>query len=149
MVEGAEMSTSVKPPLWFWVVSAAMLLWNGLGVMAYIVDAGITAEALKALPDAERALRESRPAWATSAFAVAVFGGMVGCLLLLVRSRWALPMLALSLIGVIVQMAHAFLIANSFEVYGPGGLIMPAMVLAGALFLVWFARHARGRGWLR
>jgi len=143
------MSTSVKPPLWFWAVSAAMLLWNGLGVMAYIADATIAADALKALPDAERALRESRPAWATAAFAVAVFGGAVGCLLLLVRNRWALPVLVVSLIGVIVQMTHAFLIANSFEVYGPGGLIMPVMVLALSLCLVWFARRARTRGWLR
>jgi hypothetical protein len=143
------MSASVKPPLWFWVVSAAMLLWNGVGVMAYIADATIGAEALKALPDAERALRESRPAWATAAFAVAVFGGAVGCLLLLVRSRWALPVLVVSLIGVIVQMTHAFLIANSFEVYGPGGLIMPVMVLVLSLCLVWFARRARMRGWLR
>lgn len=143
------MSTSTKPPLWFWAVSAAMLLWNGLGVMAYIADATISVDALKALPDAERALRESRPAWATAAFAVAVFGGAVGCLLLLVRSRWALAVLVVSLLGVIVQMAHAFLIANSFEVYGPGGLIMPVMVLVLSVCLVWLARRARMRGWLR
>jgi hypothetical protein len=126
-----------------------MLSWNGIGVMAYIQDATLSSAALQAMPDAERALRLSRPAWATAAFAVAVFGGVAGCLLLLVRNRFALPVLALSLIGVVVQMAHAFLIADSIAVYGPGGLIMPAMVLAGALFLVWFARRARGRGWLR
>lgn len=142
------MRTSVKPPLWFWVVSAAMLLWNGLGAMAYVVDATITAEALKALPEAERALRASRPAWATAAFAVAVFGGVIGCLLLLVRSRWASPVLVLSLLGVVVQMTHAFLVANSYEVYGPGGLVMPALVLTFSLILVWFARHVRVRGWL-
>jgi hypothetical protein len=142
-------SASVKPALWFWIVAASMLLWNGLGAMAYIADATMSAEALKAMPDAERALRESRPAWATAAFAVAVFGGVVGCLLLLVRSRWALPVLVLSLLGVAVQMTHAFLIANSIEVYGPGGLVMPAVVLALSLFLVWFARRARTRGWLR
>lgn len=141
------MRTSVKPPLWFWVVSAAMLLWNGLGAMAYVVDATMTVDALKALPEAERALRESRPAWATAAFAVAVFGGVIGCLLLLVRSRWASPVLVLSLLGVVVQMTHAFLVADSFEVYGPGGLVMPMMVLTLSLFLVWFARRARG--WLR
>ncbi len=134
------MNPSVKPPLWFWAVSAAMLLWNGLGAMAYVADATITADALNALPDAERALRASRPAWATAAFAVAVFVGVVGCLLLLVRSRWALQMLVLSLPGVAVQMTHAFLIADSYEVYGPPGLIMPALVLTFSLFLVWFAR---------
>lgn len=143
------MNPSVKPPLWFWAVSAAMLLWNGLGAMAYIADATITVDALNALPEAERALRLSRPAWATAAFAVAVFGGVVGCLLLLVRSRWASPVLVLSLLGVAVQMTHAFLIANSYEVYGPPGLIMPALVLMFSLFLVWFARRARRRGWLR
>lgn len=142
------MNPSVKPPLWFWAVSAAMLLWNGLGAMAYVADATITADALNALPEAERALRASRPAWATAAFAVAVFGGVVGCLLLLVRSRWALPVLVLSLLGVAVQMTHAFLIANSYEVYGPVGLITPALVLMFSLFLVWFARRARARGWL-
>lgn len=142
------MNPSVKPPLWFWALSAAMLLWNGLGAMAYVADATITADALNALPEAERALRASRPAWATAAFAVAVFGGAVGCLLLLVRSRWALPALVLSLLGVTVQMTHAFLIANSYEVYGPVGLIMPALVLMFSLFLVWFARRARARGWL-
>lgn len=142
------MNSSIKPPLWFWAVSAAMLLWNGLGAMAYVADAMITADALNALPEAERALRASRPAWATAAFAVAVFGGVVGCLLLLVRSRWALPALVVSLLGVTVQMTQAFLIANGYEVYGPVGLIMPALVLTCSLFLVWFARRARARGWL-
>lgn len=143
------MFESQKPPLWFWIVSAVMLLWNGLGVMVYIQDATLSSAALQAMPDAERALRLSRPAWATAAFAVAVFGGTAGCLLLLLRHRFALPVLVLSLLGVVVQMTHAFLIADSIAVYGPGSLIMPAMVLAGALFLVWFARRARRRGWLR
>lgn len=142
------MSPSVKPPLWFWAVSAAMLLWNGLGAMAYVADATITVDALNALPEAERALRVSRPAWATAAFAVAVFGGVVGCLLLLVRSVWALPTLVLSLLGAAVQVTHAFLIANAYEVYGPSGLVLPALVLTFALFLVWLARRARARGWL-
>lgn len=143
------MFESQKPPLWFWILSALMLSWNGLGVMAYIQDATLSSAALQAMPDAERALRLSRPAWATAAFAVAVFGGTAGCLLLLLRHRFALPVLVLSLLGVVVQMTHAFVIADGIAVYGPGGLIMPAMVLAGALLLVWFARRARRRGWLR
>jgi hypothetical protein len=143
------MIESQKPPLWFWILSVLMLLWNGMGVLAYVQDATLSTAALQAMSETERALRLSRPAWATAAFAVAVFGGVAGCLLLLVRNRFALPVLVLSLLGVIVQMAHAFLIADSYAVYGPGGLIMPAMVLAGALFLAWFARHGRRKGWLR
>ncbi len=143
------MTVSTKPPPGFWIAGTLLLLWNAIGVVAYIQDATLTTEALQAMPEAERGLRLARPAWATAAFAIAVFGGVVGCLLLLLRSRRAPPVLVLSLIGVVVQMTHAFLIADSVAVYGPGVLIMRAMVLAGALFLVWFAHRARRRGWLR
>ena len=40
-----------------------------------------------AMPEAYRAIVENRPAWATAAFAIAVFGGAFGCLLLLLR-KW-------------------------------------------------------------
>ena len=84
------MTLSYKPPLWFWILSALLLVWNLLGVMAYVQEATMTAEALQAMPAAERALLQSRPAWATAAFAFAVFGGASGCLLLLLRTRIAI-----------------------------------------------------------
>ncbi len=143
------MSLSHKPPLWFWIVSALLLVWNLLGVMAYVQEATITVEALQAMPAAERALLQARPAWATSAFALAVFGGAAGCLLLLLRTRIAIPVLLLSFLGVVVQMIHAFVIADSIAVYGPGGLIMPAMVSTISILLIVFALNARKRGWLR
>ncbi len=143
------MNLSYKPPLWFWILSALLLVWNLLGVMAYVQEATMAAEALQAMPAAERALLQSRPAWATAAFAFAVFGGASGCLLLLLRTRIAIAVLALSLLGVVVQMTHAFAIADSIAVYGPGGLIMPALVSTISIFLIVFALHARKRGWLR
>lgn len=139
---------SHRPSIWFWIVSGLLLAWNLLGVMAYVQESTMSAEALGAMPDAQRALLQSRPAWATAAFAVAVFGGAAGCLMLLLRSRLAVPVLALSCVGVVAQMTHAFLIADSYAVYGPGGTIMPAMVLAISIFLVWYARRAHKRGWL-
>jgi hypothetical protein len=143
------MAPSAKPPAWFWIVGVLMLLWNGVGVMAYVGEAMMPAEALQALPEGQRALILGRPAWATAAYAVAVFGGVAGCLLLLIRRRSAIPVLSLSLLGVIVQMGHAFLLADAFRLVGPAGTVLPALVLAGAVFLVWFARHARAKGWLR
>ena len=143
------MAPSAKPPVWFWIVGVLMLLWNGRGVVAYVGEAMTPADALQALPEAQRTLILGRPAWATAAYAVAVFGGVAGCLLLLIRLRSAIPVLALSLLGVIVQMAHAFLLADAFRLVGAAGTVLPALVLAGALFLVWFARHGRARGWLR
>ena len=137
-----------KLPTSFYIISGAALAWNLLGVMAYVMQVTMTQEALNALPEAERMLLENAPVWATSAFAIAVNGGALGCLLLLLRQTWAFPVLIASLAGVVVQMSHSFLIANSIEVYGPGGLIMPAMIIVISVFLVWYAKGARGKGWI-
>jgi hypothetical protein len=143
------MNLSHKPPLWFWIASVLLLLWNIVGVMAYVQEATMSTAALQAMPAAQRALLESRPTWATAAFALAVFGGAAGCLLLLLRTRLAIAVLILSFLGVVAQMTHAFVIADSIAVYGPGGLIMPAMVLTISILLIVFALHARKRRWLR
>lgn len=142
------MNDTTKPATWFWVVSALALLWNLMGVMAYIAQVTMSPEALQALPENERALMESTPAWATGAFAIAVWGGTLGSLLLLLRKKLATPVLIVSFLGIVVQMIHAFLLSNSFEVYGPGGLVMPIMVMLGGVLLIWFSRTATAKSWL-
>ena len=143
----SEQSTS-KLPTSFYIISGAALVWNLLGVMAYVMQVTMTQEAMTALPEAERMLLENAPVWATSAFAIAVNGGALGCLLLLLRQTWAFPVLVASLVGVLLQMYHSFFIADSIEVYGPGGMIMPAMILVIAIFLVWYSKGAKEKGWI-
>lgn len=137
-----------RPSATYWFVAILMLAWNLMGVMAYIAQATMTPEALAALPPAERAAYAAIPGWVTVAYAFAVFGGVAGCLLLLVRSRWAPLVLLLSLLGVLAQMSYVVLIAKAYVAYGPRALIMPALVIAGASFLLWFAGRATRRGWL-
>jgi hypothetical protein len=139
---------SQKPARSFYIISGVALLWNLLGVGFYVAQVTMSQEALNALPDAERILMENTPSWATSAFAIAVNAGALGCLLLLLRRAWAVPVLIASLLGVVVQMVHSLFIADSIEVYGPGGMIMPIMVTAISIFLVWYSRNAKEKGWL-
>ena len=137
-----------KAPTWFMVVSVILLIWNLLGVMAYISQVTMGPEALVALPDEQRQIIENTPVWATAAFAIAVNGGALGCLLLVVKSKLAGLFLQLSLAGVLVQMFHSFFMSNSFEVFGPGAVIMPLMVLIIAVFLVVLAAKAKTRLWI-
>ncbi len=143
------MSEDSKPkaPTWFMVVAAILLVWNFLGVMAYVAHVTMTPEALAMLPDAQRQLYENTPAWATAAFAVAVNFGALGCLLLLLKRNLAGLFLQLSLAGVLVQMYHSFFMSKSFEVFGPGGLVMPVMVLVLAIYLVMLAAKAKAQRW--
>lgn len=78
---------SAKPSAAFWIISVLALLWNLLGVMAYIMQVTMTPEALQALPAEQQALYTNVPAWATAAFAVAVWGSTLGCILLLLRKK--------------------------------------------------------------
>ena len=137
-----------KAPAWFWIVSVVALLWNLAGVWEYLQHAYMSIEDLEKLSQAERLLYESQPSWVTAAFAIAVWGGTLGCIALLLRKKWAKPILLISLIGVLLQMAHSFFMTNSFEVYGPGAMIMPIMVILIAIALVFFARKSLDRKWI-
>jgi hypothetical protein len=136
-----------KAPTWFMIIAAVLLVWNLLGVMAYIMQVTMSPEALGALPDEQRQIIENTPAWATAAFAVAVNGGALGCVLLLLRRNLAGLFLQLSLAGVVVQMFHSFFMSKSFEVFGPGGLVMPVLVIVIAVFLVVLAAKAKANRW--
>ncbi len=141
-------STTNKPPIWFWIVSVLALLWNGAGVNAYIQQAYNT-ESHRAMYTAEQLeMVNNMPSWATAAFAIAVFGGLLGCIALLLRKKWAKSIFLLSLIGIIVQHIYNLFISKAMEVYGPGAVIMPIMVLIVGILLIFLAKKGIAKGWL-
>jgi len=136
-----------KAPKWFMIVAVILLVWNLLGVMAYLMQVTMSPEVLATLPEAQLEILENTPAWATAAFAIAVNGGAIGCLLLVLKRNLAGFFLQLSLAGVLVQMFHSFFMSKSFEVFGPGGLVMPVMVIIIAIYLVVLASMAKVNHW--
>ena len=92
---------------------------------------------------------EDRPAWATGAFAITVFGGALGCLLLLLRKSFATYVFIASLLGVIVTMTHALGMAGSTIDYGPFEISMIILMpLVVAAFLIWYSKSAERKGWI-
>lgn len=139
---------SNKPGAAFWVIGIIALVWNGFGVMAYLAQAYITEDALALLPEAERALYNDIPAWATAAFAIAVFGGALASILMLMRKKLATALFMLSFIGIVVQMVYNLMMSKALEVYGPGGAIMPIMVIVIGAFLIWYSKKSTANGWM-
>ncbi len=137
-----------SPPRGFWIIAILALLWNLTGVVAYIMDVTMSPEALAALPSAEQALFASVPAWATGAYAIGVFGGLLGCAGLLLRKKWATPLFVISLVGVLVQFLHGFFMTEALEVYGRTAIILPLSVVAVAGFLIWYSKNATAKEWL-
>ena len=81
-------------PKWFWIVSVVLLLWNlmGLAVFGIMMTMIGNAEAMTAanLNDEQQALINAAPSWVNISFAVAVIFGVLGCIALLMRRKFAI-----------------------------------------------------------
>lgn len=138
----------IKLPMWFWAVGVVALLWNAVGVLAFLSEINQTPEALAAMSEAHRNLYETRPSWAFLGFAAAVFGGLLGCIVLLMRRKFAIVLFIISLLGLIVQNYYSFGVAKVQEIYPENVMVLPAMVVVIAVFLLWFSRSATTKKWL-
>ena len=132
-----------KPKISYWTIAALGLAWNLMGCLNIIAQTN--PDTVAQMPEAYGAVIASRPAWATAAFAIAVFGGAVGCILLLLRRRVAVQVLMLSLGGIMLTMVHAVLTAG----FAAQVLIGTGMSLLIGIVLLWMARLASRSGWLR
>ncbi len=140
--------TGVKPPVSFWILSVLALIWNLFGVMAYLSSVYMTDEMKAAMTADQLNLAESTPVWATAAFAIATWGGLLGCIALVFRKKWASLVFFLSFIAIVIQLGHAFLMTNVTEVYGLlQGLVLPLFVLLIGLSLLLYSRYAERRNW--
>ncbi len=128
----------------FWTIGAVALMWNVMGVINFYVQ--MNPDVLTAYRESERAIVEGRPAWATGGFAIAVFGGALGCLLLLLRKSAAYYLFIASLLGVIVTMTHTLGVGIDFGLGEILGIILMPLVVAA--FLIWYSKWAESKGWI-
>lgn len=137
-------SFTTKPPVWFWVVSVLALLWNLMGVIAYLTMAFATDEMIANMtPEQQEAFAIDYPAWVTGAFALAVFCGFLGCIALLIRKKWAYGLLVISAVAAIAQ--HIYIFTN----VDVPDYVMPIMVVVVCILLIFFAKHAINRNWIK
>lgn len=137
-----------KPSTNFWIIAAAALVWNLIGLVIYVGQVSMSPEALSRLTEDQQGLITSTPTWANAAWAIAVNAGVFGSLLLLLRKSWAVPMFILSLAAVVVQDIEAFVLRDAFGVLGVNSLIIPSMVFVIAVALLLYSRAAKSCGWL-
>ncbi|PRO75441.1 hypothetical protein C6Y40_01125 [Alteromonas alba] len=136
------MSTGLKVFAWL------MVLWNGIGVAAFFSQLMMTPEMIAQLPEAQQAAYRDIPVWSYSAYALAVFGGLIGSILLALGKKLAFPVLVISLAGVIVQQYYNFVVIDAISIMGWGIVVMPVIVTSIALLLVLISQRGVRAGWL-
>jgi hypothetical protein len=137
----SDVTASAPAPAWLRVVALLGLLWNLFGVFQYLTTVGIVA-------GADQAAVAAMPAWVTGAFAVAVFGGALGCLGLLMRKRWSQMLLLISLLAIVAMDLWIFELADLDSTMAGGELGVTVAVAVVAILLFWLAFRADRKGWL-
>lgn len=138
-----------KRPSWFWPVSALALLWNLVGLLMFWKQVTLTPEAVAALPPEQQQIHAAMPDWVYVLFGIAVIAGVLGVLGLLLKRRWARPLLLLSFLAVTTQMVSAYATTPAWALTGAASAAFPLLLIAVALLLWLFARRASARGWIR
>jgi len=137
-----------KPSNLFWVISSIALVWNLMGVFNYLDQAFMTDKVLETLPKEQQILYQDVPAWVTAAFAIAVFSGTLGSLLLLLKKKIATTFFIISFFGIVGQMSYGLIIDQNSDSYGPMGIAMPIIIIAFGGYLIWYSRKANEHRWL-
>ena len=142
-------------PMHLWLVGVLALLWNGFGAYDYLMTRTQGADYIRSMmpgADAEAMMAyvNGFPMWASIGWGLGVWGGLAGAALLLLRHRWAAPVLGLSMVGAILglgyQIANPAAVAGMHE--GMNG-VMPYVIIIVAVLLFLYARSMRTRGVLR
>lgn len=136
-------------PAWFWIAAVGALLFELLGCYFYLAEVTMTDAQIAALPIDQGAVLAARPAAYYAAFGVAVWVGLAGTALLLLRRRLAEPVLLVSLIAVAAQFGIALLVPAMSQVTPSQAYNLPIAIFVICYGIWMLARMARKRGWLR
>ena len=135
-------------PSWVKWVSIALLVWNLIGIGAFAAQWNVAMNALETLPPGEQAMWRAMPGWAWAAYGVAVGAGALGSIGLVMRKAWAVPLLALSLIAVLIQFFNAFVLQDGIATVGAGAVIFPLFIIALGIVQLVLSRRWKAAGWL-
>jgi hypothetical protein len=87
------------------------------------------------------------PSWAVAFWAVAVWGGVLGTILLLLKKRLAVPVFMVSFLSMVVTSVYNFILSDGLEMMGGvGPLLFSALVFLVALGLWIYSRAMAKRG---
>jgi hypothetical protein len=138
-----------RTPLQLWIVGVVSLAWNAMGAVDYVMTQTHNAAWLAAATPEQRAYFDHFPALMVAFWALGVWGALVGSVLLLARSRFAVTAFAVSLLGLAATSIYQWLIAPPPGGRSAGEIAFTLALWAVAIALFVFARRMQTKGVLR
>ena len=144
-----------RTPIHLWIIGGRSLLWSCFGAYDYLMtrmrDTDYIASAMPGVdPQAALAWIDRFPLYAQLGWGLGVWMGLLGSVMLLVRSRWAVGAYGLSLVGAVLGLGYQIVAAPPLEgAHGPMMTVMPYVIILLALGLFLYARAMAKKGLLR
>ena len=148
------MATTVqtRTPVHLWIVGALSLVWGCFGGYDYTMtrmrNTDYIASSMPGVdPNAALAWIDAMPLYAQVGWGLGVWMGLLGAVLLLMRSRWAVWACGLSFVGAILGLGYQIALAPPL----PGAdsamyKAMPYVIILVALAVFLYARAMEKRG---
>lgn len=146
-MSAAQGTTAPGRPWHLWLIGIIGGLWTLMGVVSFMLTQMRVEAVMSRFPPQQRAYFESFPLWVVAFWAISAFGGVIGCLLLLLKNRLAFHALLASVIGALVfNLAGMFLLGGMEVMRETGGLGLTAIPIIFAAFLAYYAHAMSKKG---
>lgn len=145
-----QTDSSTQTPRHLWIVGIVTLIWNGFGALDYLLTQ-LRVEAYMAQFSPEQLTYfYGFPAWADAAWALGVWGSVIGSAGLLLRRSWAQWVFAAALFGLAGTTLYTMVLTDGLEVMGgTGPLLFTLFIWVLAIGLLVYSRAMAKRGVLR
>jgi hypothetical protein len=143
--------TAGRTPWHLWLVGLVAVLWNAFGCYDYTMTTlqGDAWLRQMKMTEAQITYFNAMPAWMTAVWAIGVWGGLLGAILLLVRRKLATPVFAVSLAAYLLSLVYYYVLTDGIAAMGQSMIPMNIAILIGCLFFLWYAWTMTKRGVLR
>lgn len=143
----SQENSKISTPWHLWLIGIFALLWSGMGTLDYVMTQTRNESYMSNFTPEQLEFFYGFPVWVIATWAIAVWGGVVGALLLLMRKRIATWIFLVSLISMMSNAIHNYVFSNGLEVIGdPFSLGFTAAIFLFALGFYLYSMMMRNRG---
>ena len=132
--------SAVKTPFHLWIVAILAVLWNAIGAYDYIATQYRIESYMSKFTAEQLEYFYAFPTWMDAAWAVGIWGSVLGSLFLLFRNAWAIFFFGASILGLAVSSIYNFVLSDGLAVMGEGAGTFTAIIWAVALFLLYYSK---------
>ena len=142
-----QATSKSRAPWHLWVIGVLAVLWNFMGAFDYLMTQTRNEGYMSNYTPEQLEYFYGFPTWVVAFWAIAVWGGVLGAVLLVLRKKLAAGVFLLSFLSMVVTTIYNFGLSNGLEHMGdPFSLVFTALIFLFALLLFLYAKAMKNRG---